>query len=195
MTGKYYFDIRTRLSMPNTPKVKTINNLESEIVIRHSQKGAVIFGALVVGMIMAIIGMFWFLSRETSDTVPLFLTVAFVLIGIVVLHVSKGLFADAGKIALTIGREGVKFDRYQLIAWKDIEDVYVREESEGNDTLWLSVKEGVTFLQNGSSPLMWLAKKSGLHRHIDITGYGWLSMNDEDIHELLKQGLKQFRVS
>ncbi len=165
------------------------------VIIYHSQKGALVFGALTVGMIIAIVAMFWYLAQRTTDTIsPLFI-VAFAVVFIILLYVSKGLLVDAGKVALIIGQEGVKFDRYNLISWHDIEDVYIREESDGGDTLWLSVKEGVTFLPNGPVPLLWLANKSGLNRHIDITGYGWLSMKDEDIRILLENGLTQFRES
>jgi len=164
---------------------------QDTVVIYHSLNGALFFSFLVVCLIMASLAMFWYLATEISDTFPLLFYLSFAVLFIVALHVSKSLLVDAGKVALTIGPEGVKFDRYQLIGWRDIEEIYVREESEGGDTLWLSVKEGVTFLPDGPRLLLWLAKVSGLHRCIDITGYGRLSMKDEDIHLLIERWLRK----
>ena len=179
--------------MSVSPRGKSKNDFDSEVVIYHSRKGAWIFASLVAGIIMASVAMFWYLAHETSDSVPLAMIVVFVLVFICVIHVAIRLLADGGKVALIIGREGVKFDCYHLIRWNDIEEIYIREEDEGADTLWLSVKEGVTFLKNGPPWALWLAKKSGLHQHIDITRYGCLSMKDDDIRDLLEQGLKKFR--
>ncbi len=179
--------------MSLTPVVKSKHDFESDVVIYYSRKGAFIFATMVVGILMAIAGMFWYLSHETSDSIPLGMIVVFVVVFIGVIHVAIRGLADRGKVALVIGREGVKFDCYELIRWNDIDEIYVREEDEGADTLWLSVKDGVTFLKSGPAWALWLAKKTGLHQHIDITRYGWLSMKDENIRELLEQGLKQFR--
>ena len=182
--------------MSNIPIIQSTSDFDPDtIVIHHSWKGAVIFGTAVVGMIVAFIAMFRFLVHETSDVIPIPIIIIFSVIILIMLHVARGLLNDAGKVALTIGREGVKFDRYRLIGWQDIEDVYIREEDEGADTLWLSVKEDVVFLPNGPRPVLWLAKVSGLHRHIDITGYGSFSMKDEDIRVLLENGLAKFRNS
>lgn len=156
------------------------------VTIYHSRKGALVFGILLVGLIIATIAMFWYLTNETSENIPTGLIVAFSTIYVIGLHVLKGLLVDAGKVALTIGSNGVKFDRYHLIDWQDIEDVYFVEESDGPDTLWLDVKEGVNFFPSGPRPLLWLAKISGLNRSIDVSGYGTFTMKDTDIFVLLK---------
>jgi hypothetical protein len=182
--------------MNNTPIIQSTGDLDMDtVVIHHSLKDAVIFGIAVIAIIMGFIAVFWYLSHDASETIPIPFYVGFTVISLIVLHAAKGLIDDAGKVALTIGREGVKFDRYHLIEWHDIEDVYLREEDEGGDTLWLSVKEGVAFLPNGPRPVLLLAKISGLHRHINITVYGSFSLKDEDIRLLLENGLAQYRKS
>ena len=60
------------------------------------------------------------------------------------------------------------------------------------DSLWLKVKEGVEFLPDGPRPLLWLARKTGLDRAIDISGYGSLSMSREEILTLLEEGLERY---
>ena len=164
---------------------------QDTVVIYHSLKGALFFSIAVAGLIAGGIAMFRYLAKDTGETIPMLFYVAFGGIFPVALHVSKCLLVDARNVALTIGLAGVKFDRYHLIGWHDIEEIRVREESEGGDTLWLTVKEGVTFLPDGPRPLLWLAKVSGLHRSIDISGYGSLSMKDEDIRLTLEQWLQK----
>jgi len=183
--------------MRNTPNVCSACNFDRRpIVIHHSQKGALLFGILVVGFIVGIVAMLCYLKNENPySTTPIPIIVGFSVISLAALHILKHLLRDAGNVALTIGAEGVKFDRYPLIKWQDIEDVYVVEDSDSPDSLWLSVKEDVTFLPDGPRPLIWLATLSGLHRSIDITGYGSLTMPDKDIRILLEKGLHDFGES
>ncbi len=163
------------------------------IVIHHSLKGAVFFSVLVISIATAIIAMALYLkSQGVYGSVPIPFIVITTVIFIALLHVVKCLLLDAGKVAISIARDGVKFNRYDLITWADIEDVYIVEDSDGPAHLWLSVKEGVTFLPEEPRPLVWLAKKTGLHQNIDITGYGELSMKDNEIRRLLEQGIQQF---
>lgn len=148
---------------------------------------------MVLALAIATIAVFLYLKSQPSyvGTVPVPLVVGFVLIYLAGFHVAKHLLKDAGKVAITLGREGVKFDRYPLIRWSDIDEIYVVEDSDGPSSLWLSIKEGVTFLPDGPRPLIWLAKVSGLHRSIDISGYGSFSMPDTEIQRLLEEGLQQ----
>jgi len=167
------------------------------VTIHHSLKGALFYCVPLIGVIVAMIAMMRYLEIENSETTPMPIIVGFIILCIVGLHIAKHLLKDSGKVALTIGREGVKFDRYQLITWQDIEDVYFVENDNGADTLWLQVKKGVNFFPEGPYPLkllpfIWLAKITGLHRCIDISGYGALSMPDKDIQELLEIWMKKY---
>jgi len=167
-------------------------NTQDPIIIHHSRKGAVFFGTAVVGFGIGTIGMFWYLKNEVSYwPVPIPVIVFMVSIYLVALHVLKHLLRDAGKVAVTIGPEGVKFDRYPLIHWHEIEDVYIVEDTDSPDSLWLKVKEGVTFLPDKPHSLVWLAKKTGLHRNIDISGYGSFTMSDKDIRQHIENGLRK----
>jgi hypothetical protein len=168
---------------------------EDTVVIRHSLKGAVGFGALCFGFAAAILAMMVYLKNEgVYASIPIPLIVIFLFLFLIMLLVLKNLFHDAGKVAISIGSEGVKFDRYSFIQWSDIEEVYVVKDTDSADCLWLKVKDGVEFLpKSGPKALLWLAKKSGLDRAIDISGYGSLTLSDKEIQGLLEQGLKNFR--
>ena len=163
-------------------------------MIYHSRIGAVIFCVLLAVFCVATIAVFLYLRNQLpySSTNLIPLVVGFSSIFLILLYLLYHLLSDAGKVAITLGRDGVKFDRYSLINWQDIEDVYVVEDSDGPTCLWLSVKEGVTFLPDGPGPSIWLAKKTGLHRRIDISGYGSFSMSDNDIRMLLEKGWRCF---
>ena len=163
------------------------------VVVHHSLKGAVTFGVLVSGIGLAIIAMLVYLGNQAVYTsIPIPLIVIILSIFLALLYVLKHLFIDAGNAAISLGPEGVKFDRYDLIGWPDIEDVYTVEDSDGPDCLWLKVKEGVEFLPGGPKPLLWLANKTGFDRCIDISSYGSLSLSDKEIRELLELGLERF---
>lgn len=175
-------------------KLNTLDNIsEDTVVIHHSRKGAFTFGVLVFGIGGAIIAVMMYLMNQAVYTsIPIPLIAIFFVIFLILLHVLKHLFIDAGNVAISLGREGIKFDRYDLIEWSDIEDVYTVEDSDGPDCLWLRVREGVEFLPKGPKPLLWLASKTGLDRCIDISGYGSLSLSDKEILVLIKQGLERF---
>lgn len=149
---------------------------------------------MVAGLGVASLATFWYLRSEIPQSIsfPLPIIIGFPAIFIVMFHVAKHLLRDTGKVAISIGPEGVKFDRYKLIKWSDIKEVYVVDDSDSPRCLWLDVKEGVAFLPNEPRPLIWLAEKTGLHQSIDITGYGSFSMSDSEIRKLLKKGIQDF---
>jgi len=187
--------------MENSLTTSSISDIDREsVTIHHSLKGALFFCVPLIGVIVAMIAMMRFLHSENSETASMPIIVGFFILCIVGLHLAKHLLKDSGKVALTIGREGVKFDRYQLIAWQDIEDVYFVESDDGADSLWLQVKEGVNFFPEGPYPLkllpfIWLANITSLHRCIDISGYGALSMPDKDIQVLLEKWMEKYTSS
>ena len=167
------------------------------VTIHHRLKGALFYCVPLIGVIVTMIAMMWYLESENSETTPMPIVVGFIILFIVGIHIAKHLLKDSCKVALTIGREGAKFDRYQLIAWQDIEDIYFVENDEGADTLWFEVRKGVNFFPEGPYPFkllpfIGLAKITGLHRCIDISGYGALSMPDKDIQLLLKKWMQKY---
>lgn len=168
---------------------------DGPILIYHSLKGAIGFGTMVVVFSIATIATFFYLLNTTQDfdSIPIPLILLFSGLFLILFQIVKGLFKYAGKVAITLGPEGVKFDRYSLIQWRDIEDIYVVEDIDGPSSLWLRVKEGVNFLPDGPRPILWLAKKSNLHRCIDISGYGSFTLSDKQIHTLLEDGMQYFR--
>jgi len=181
--------------MQDNPLNHTATNFDpNPVVIHHTLKGALGFGILILAMMMASIAVFWYLLKEGLETIPVPILVIFIVVYAAALFAAKRQFVDAGKVALTIGPKGVKFDCYHLIRWQDIEGLHI-EENDGADSLWLSVKEGVTILKNGPRPLKGLARISGLHRNINITGYGSLSMKDEDIRLLIEKWLHHLNMS
>jgi len=165
-----------------------------QIIIHHSRKKAIAFGAAVLAFGLAAIAILWTLRDESFAELSsaIMFYGLFAVVYLAGLHCLKQLLQDAGRIALTIGSEGVKFDRYSLIKWHEIEDVYFVEDSDGPRKLWLSVKEGIEFLPDGPRPLIWLTKISGLDRSIDISGYGVFSTPDEEIQRHLEAGLLKY---